>query len=335
MADYNKWLPLFLGANEEATKTNNFILSGAIALDQELSARLALGGNVVEVRGFQHIGDGAAEYVEPNYDETDNAPSNKFVQHVVKTAALDRNSTWREADLEAQLANASAIPGAIITLGQYMNQKRNKALNTILKTLFGTNGALVSTHLNDISVTTDTAPGATNKVSEDAIIDTLSVFEDRQGDNNVLVMHADIYRALQKADLITTTRMSEQNIMFRTFLGFPIVLDNAVTKEADTVYTGGTAYQYNTYVVGAGAIRMGNSAPGVPIEFHREPLQANGGGMEYLTLRDRFAFGVGGVSFTGSVAGKTVADSEIATAASWTKVFADKNIRVACIRTNG
>jgi hypothetical protein len=60
----------------------------------------------------------------------------------------------------------------------------------------------------------------------------------------------------------------------------------------------------------------------------------DGGGADRLHYRDQFAFYVPGMSFTGSIAGDNVTDTELATTGNWTKVYDNKAIGVAALKHN-
>jgi hypothetical protein len=82
---------------------------------------------------------------------------------------------------------------------------------------------------------------------------------------------------------------------------------------------------YTTYLFGAGAIGYGEGAPPVPTETDRDSLA----GEDYLITRKHFLLHPRGVKWNeASVAGDSPTNAELATAANWTRVYENKNIRI-------
>ena len=112
-------------------------------------------------------------------------------------------------------------------------------------------------------------------------------------------------------------------------------MDDSITTEtidAKTVYT--------SYLFGMGAIALGNGRDTTPVdggfgtwevEFSREALEHD----SIMIHRWRNIMHPRGVKWTDtSVADDTPSNAELATAANWSRVYEQKNVRVVRVRSN-
>lgn len=321
---------VFFGyVQEQSTKKNALVNSGIVPTDPMIVSGLSGGGKTFNVPGFQHIADTSNDYNVSSDDPQSAATANKIQTTQQIASRLERNAVWGGADLAAQLAGADPMAAAANMVGGYQAHQRQKTLVNMMTGVF--DSADMSNAVNDIAVEDGDNATAGNLISNDAIIETLTPFDDMQGTSNVLAVHGDIYRALQKNNLITFEPSSAQNIGFGTYLGFTLLVDSSVPKVAGGV----TGYKYTSYVIKPGAVGFGNAAPRVPVEVDREPLEGDGGGVEYLIVRDTYTFHPYGMKWTGSPAGVTPNNSELAAGSNWTRVYNQKNVGLAALVTNG
>lgn len=321
---------VFFGYVQEAsTKKNALVNSGIVPVDPMIVSGLSGGGKTFNVPGFQHIADTSNDYNVSSDDPTSTASANKIQTTQQIAARLDRNAVWGGADLAAQLAGTDPMSAAANMVSAYQTTQRQKTLVNMLTGVFAS--ADMSDAVNDVSIADGNNAASANKISNEAIIDTLAPFDDMQGMNNVLVVHGDIYRNLQKNNLITFEPSSTQNIGFGTYLGLTLLVDSSVPKVAGGV----SGSVYTSYVMKPSAVGFGAVAPRVPVEVEREALQGDGGGVEYLIVRDAFSYHPYGMKWTGSPAGVTPANSELAVGTNWTRVFNQKNVGLAALQTNG
>jgi hypothetical protein len=103
---------------------------------------------------------------------------------------------------------------------------------------------------------------------------------------------------------------------FATYLGKRVIVDDGHPVNAGV---------YTTYLFGSGAIGLGNGAAPVPTETDRDSLA----GVDVLINRQHFILHPRGVKWTeDTVTGVSPSNAELETAANWTRVYENKNIRV-------
>ena len=312
-----------------STQANRLVMSGAVASDAALTSGLAGGGKTFNVTGWKSISDSANDYNVSSDNPASSATANNVQTSQQIAARLDRNAVFGSADLAAHLAGADPMASAASELGNYQSTQRTKTLINILTGTFA--AASMSAARNDIAIADGAAATTANLISNDSIIDTLAPFDDMQGLGNILFVHGDVYRALQKNNLITFEASSAQNIGFGTYLGLTLVVDSACPKVA-----GGTSgFKYTSYIMKPGAVGFGAGMPRIPVEVERRSREGNGGGVEYLTVRDAYAYHPYGMKWVGTPSGSTPSNSELAVGTNWLRVYAQKNVGLSALITNG
>ena len=110
--------------------------------------------------------------------------------------------------------------------------------------------------------------------------------------------------------------LATDNTKIPTYMGKRVIVDNGMPLDGDVL---------TSYIVGEGAIGLGNGAAPVPTETDRDALA----GDDILINRQHFLLHPRGVKFTNkSVAGSSPTNAELATASNWERVYEPKNIRI-------
>lgn len=312
---------------EESDKANRLIQSGLLSNDPIISAKLDGGGTVFNMPHWRHISENGGDYVVPTDDNTVATPT-AIVGRTQSTVRVERAKTFGAAKLSAALAGSDPVMAAATMLGNYRAAQRQRILISFLKGFLSASGMSAT---NDIAEKTLVASVVdANRIDADGVIDSQAPFGDFS-DPNMMAMciHSDVYRKLQKQNLITFEPTSAQNIGFGTYLGMTLIVDDQMPKtNFDT-----TGYYYSTYFVRMGDIKfgVGNLPANEAIEVHREPLEGNGGGAEYLITRDCFSYHLDGMKWVGgSVAGDLPTDAEIADGANnWALAAVQKTVGIA------
>jgi len=316
---------------EQSNKADRLIQSGAVVAQPALDALLAGGGTTFNVPSWNPITNPNDDYDVGTDDPTDIATPVAITARKQVGVRLEFNKSWASADLAASLAGSDPMSAAAMQLGQYQASRRQRVLVKQLTGMFGATN--MSTSVNNISITTGTLADA-NYISAGATIDTTSAWGDYAANNvgKILVVHSDVHRRLQKQNLIDFQPTNAQDIGFGTYLGMTLLVDDGTVK--DTTVSGYPVY--TSYIIGQGGVGFGYSRPKMPVEVQREALQGNGAGVEYLIMRDCFTYHVAGMKWLGgSVAGDIPTLAELATAANWTRVFDQKMVPIAALKTNG
>lgn len=299
--------------DEERTKVNRLVQSGALVNDPFLAAFLAGGGNSVNVPSWKNT-DTDGENVDSD-DATDTTPTNLNKMETSEQVAIriNRNGIWGSADLVATLAGDDPMGAAARMVAGFQVQKRQQAMISVLKGLLNATGPLAA-GVQTYGTTIDA----------DHVIDAQAPFADEQAImGSTLVMHSKVWRDLQKAELIDFEPTSTQNIGFGTYLGYTLAVDD------DVEVVSGTPDTYYTYVLGAGSFGTADGRPRVPVEVEREATYAEGGGIERLIVRDQYVMHPYGCSYTptGGLPNNPT-NAALATVADWSLVFPRKKVKI-------
>ena len=140
-------------------------------------------------------------------------------------------------------------------------------------------------------------------------------------------MHSDTYNYLKKTDNISFEKQSLGAAEITTYRGMRIIVNDSLPKVAGST----SGFKYTTYLFGQGAFGLGQGSAPVPTETDRDSLA----GEDILITRTHFLMHPRGIAFkSGSVAGTTPTNAELALATNWDRVYARKNVRIASIVHN-
>lgn len=311
---------------ERTAERSALLQSGVAVRDAAFSDLAKSGGSILNMPHWEDLsGNSEADTDDPTNDGTPKkitATNEKAIMHY-------RRGSWGRSDLAASVAGDD--PMKVIADGVADWWNRDIESYVLVPTLNGmfnaSNGVLRTTHSLDVSIADGNNATASNLISPESVIDTAKLLGDQWRKVKAIAVHSVVHSRLQKLGLIETVRLADQNIEFETFLGRRLI-------ETDSCYSvaGGTSGTvYSTYLFGEGTFAWGDGAPLVPTEIERKGLA----GASYLINRKHFFLHPRGVSFTGSIAGVTPTNVELATGSKWTKVYETKNIPLLELRTNG
>lgn len=224
---------------------------------------------------------------------------------------LRRGKAWGVNDLAANLAGDDPMRAIGDLVAAYWSRDLQTTLIKILTGVFG--AASMSGNVSDISA----GVGDAAKISASAIVDAFQLLGDAKSTLTGIMMHSAVEAALSKQDLITTIRNSEGKVVMKSYMEKQVIVDDGCPV------TDGT---YSTFLFGAGAFALGNGNPVgfVPTETDRDSLA----GEDYLINRKTLILHPRGVAFTGTPAGSSPTNTELATGTNWTRKYANKAIRV-------
>jgi hypothetical protein len=318
---------LFFPFVQEPSVYKSALISSAAVLrsDGSLQTGLSAGGSTFNYRSFTSIANDANDYNISSDDPTSDGTANKVSSEKQIVHRLDRNAIFSVTDMAAHLAGVDPMSAIVGEIGAYRAKQRQKiALGYLLG---------VTLKLNDgVDVAAEAIGSYTSatRIGPDSIIDAQAPWDDEVPEGLILVVHGDVYRRLQKDNLIDFTPTNVQDVGFGTYLSMTLVVDSTVPKTAGST----DGFKYTSYLLRPSALAMGVGTPKNPAEFERKALSSDGGGTEYLVIRDTLAFHVRGMSFAGAVVGLTPTIAEVSAAADWDKVWERKNIGVSYLITN-
>lgn len=308
----------------ELTKeTDAFFTSGIVKEDGRISDEMGKGGYVINMP-FWH--DLAGEDTVTSDDPTSSiVPHNVTAERQIAVVCR-RAVAFASADLAGILAGDDPMKVVATRIAPLWRRRMQTALLSTVQGVFGSttfkNKALV-----DIS--TDTTPAEANYLSAEAIIDAKATMGDAADDIKVIAMDSWVYHKLQKMNLIEYIPDARGEVNIPTYMGMRVVVNDGILPG-----TSGTNTTHTVYLFAPGAIGYGESMPKVPVAEERDEAAGDGEGIEYAYFRRHFVLHPYGFKFTGSPAGKSPTNVELATGTNWTAVFERKNIPIAALTFN-
>jgi hypothetical protein len=306
---------------------SRLVQSGAMVSDSALSALLSGGGKTFDLPFWKDLADTAANI---SIGSTGTPASILNVTSAKEIGVrLSRNQVWGSVDLAEALAGEDPMAIIAARVAPYWTRQLQLAALATMAGVFADNTANDSgdyTH----DITGAYAAGVTD-FSAEAFIDALATMGDSESDLGVVVMHSVVYAKAKKNNLIDFVSDSANGLAaaIPTFLGRQVLVDDGMPVATQ---------DYDTFILGAGALRFGSGVPKVPLESMRQPLDATGGGSEYLVSRVEWMIHPTGHAYSGTAAdgGPSNAGTanNLAAAGSWNRVAAErKQVKIARLRT--
>lgn len=273
-------------------RRNAFFNSGAVVTSPVVVPET---GRTVQVPSW----DGLAGAAEDLSDTTPLTPS--VLDSSLQIAPiLAKGKSWNYSDLVG--ANTQSDPaGEVATklAGFWSGVYNTSALAASVGAAQGIDNA--GSIVRDVSAET----GGDELVSGANIVQTRGLFGEFQDLPMVLVVHSDVYTALNEQDLIDTERNSEGQLI-RVYQEMPIV----PAKNPNLV----DGSNYRTMLVRQGGVLAGFGSNDLQfLEFDRD-IQS---GFNSFASRQRFVMHPAGSQFTGNPAGVSATDAELADSANW------------------
>lgn len=315
---------------EEKTRLIN---AGVLVRDSMIDNMLAGGGltfNVPSWKDLLNDDENVSTDTTYDYDGGDNsAPKNTSTSQEI-AVRLSRNQSWSTADLAQALAGSDPMASIADRVANYWARRLQAAFVATVTGVFADNAAApAGTEHTQNDMTNDISgssfiDGVTN-FSAEAFLDAAVTMGDSMEDLVAVMVHSVVYNRMQKNNLIDFVPDSQGAVNIPTFLGRRVIVDDTMPVSANV---------YNTWLFGAGSVRLGIGSPRVPTEIDREPSAGNGGGQEILYSRVEWSLHPVGHKYAGTApsGGPTNAatSNNLAHSGSWQRVFAQrKQIKIA------
>ena len=306
---------------DRTTELNTFINSGIASPDARVAQLIngsPEGGRFIYLPSFNPL-DGEDEVFGED-DVTIGGIDTKEA----KATLLIRQKAWGSTDLAQVLSGADPMGAIAQLIADWRNTREQAVYLSILKGLFGTQGALTE-HLNDISGKS----GNDALISNSATLDTKQLLGDHYASLGMVFMHSAVYTYLQKNGMISRTPIfdpSKSPIEMEEYLGYRIKVDDAMPV------TNGV---YDTYFLGKNSfIRQDGTPEGfVATETDRDKL----GAKNILIHRWCQIITPRGLSWKsdGTYTDNTKkypANIDLANPANWELATDHKKVALACLR---
>lgn len=290
---------------ERTAEKSALYQSGIIQADAQLNALAQSGGTLLQMPFWSDL-TGDDEVLSDTGSLTAGAiTASKDIARLHM-----RGRAWGVNDLAKALSGDDPMGVVGDLVANYWARRMQAALVKTLDGVFA--AASMSGNLHDITAVT----GADTFTGEH-FIDATHKLGDAEDQLTAIMVHSATYSSMRKQNLIDFIPNSQGVYDIPTYMGKRVIVDDGLPIVSTTNYT--------TYLFGAGAIGYGEGAPPVPTETDRDSLA----GEDYLITRKHFLLHPRGVKWTeASVAGDSPTNAELATAANWTRVYDNKNIKI-------
>lgn len=318
---------------------SRIIASGALVRDEAIDQELASGGLTFHTPSFKDLDNDEDNVGSDEADDRFTGGSNNSAPKKIGTAdeisvRLSRNQSWSSSDLASALIGVDPMDAIAGRVSGYWARRLQAAFVATMKGVFADNAAApdASEHTqndltNDISGASYEA-GVTNFTAP-AFLDAAVTMGDSMDSLGLVLVHSIVYNRMQKNNLIDFVEDSEARVRIPTFLNRMVVVDDGLPA------SGGV---FESWMFGAGAVRLGMGLPKVPTETKRDPDSGNGSGSEILYNRTEWCIHPVGHQFavTATKGGPSNASTagNLAHAASWKRAYSErKQIKIARLIT--
>lgn len=219
---------------------------------------------------------------------------------------------WGSNDLAGAFAGDDPMKAIAELVAAYWARQEQKKLLSVLKGIFAATGPLATTHTLDISGLT----GNLNLIKNDDLINAMALLGDSGHALTGILCHSAVMYDLAKKKLLDAKYSqlpADMKPEFQSFLGRQVIADDSCPV---------TSGVYTTYLFAKGAIGYAEGGAPVPTETDRDSLSGN----DILINRKHLIIHPRGVKW--SLTTGNPASTALETAANWTKVYTDKNIRI-------
>lgn len=293
-----------------STEHSAIIQSGVAVADARVAANISAGGTLVNMPFWNDL-SGDDEVLSDNASlTTGNITSGKDI-----AAVMYRGRGWSVNELAAVISGSDPMGSLMNRIGAYWVRQEQKVLTSTLAGLFATGGVLTTGSTKHLNATTAAIDAA-------AVLDTKQLLGDASNQLSLLVMHSAVYTDLQKKNLIQFIPASQSQIQIPTYLGYRVIVDDAL-EPVDGAYT--------TYLLAGGSFGRNNGTPTHLTSFEKDRDAAAGN--DRVFTRRAFTMHPYGVKFkSATVAGATPSNNELATVGNWEAVYDSKNIGIVALQ---
>lgn len=319
---------------EDSIQKNVLTTSGIIPVSPLMSAFMAGAGQIYTLPTLVNPDLGQVAANVPTGDSAVTATPEVVTGRSQKFIKNSRNRTFNVNGLVTNVIGVDPLDALVASTSLMINQWRQRSLVAQLNGLLDPATGVAKANTLKIASESVAGQGAGTKISTNptsSILDALyTAWGDAGTGDTVLIMHSDVWRTIAKTNTTAFVPPSIQNPQFKSFIGYPVLVDDNLGKRAGTT----DGFVYTIYAIKAGAVQFGYTPDAKPFEIFPQPLQGNGAGGEVAVARDWFGYHVTGTSFTGSAAGDVPTDTELATMAKWGLTYPNKAVGIAALVVN-
>jgi hypothetical protein len=331
----NLWTPdIWIQGMREKQATFPSVLNSGVAVRNATFDAIATGaGTSANVPFFKDDVSNQADAIQVE----DTAPTIQGITSGLQVAPiLNRETNNRVTALAAQVSGADPVGEFINALTTRRLKQRNTTLIALLRGAFaglGASGAAAA--LDDVRLdafdetgndaTSDQTMGADLFITGKALLGELA--DDLM--NGAMICHPNVIASLERSDKDSFKSGVESGLPFKitTYRGIPIFSSESLVRAGTT-----NGFVYETYLLARGVVALGEKPqqggtaadPAIDVASlnYNPDVNLNN---ERIYDRTRFLMHLNGMKYTGTPAGQSATNAELATAADWDLVYQTAN----------
>lgn len=288
-------------------------------------------GKLVELPFWKDL-DGS---VEVNYS-SDNPASDATPQKVAQGEQIARkafvNQGWSATNLATELAmGPNAMAQIRSRTDRYFARQWQRRLIAASQGILADNVANDSGDMvYDIASESVSGQSAATEFSQDAFVEAAYTMGDMVDGVTAIAVHSSVAKQITKLNGAEDVRDSEGNLLYRSYLGRRIIVDDGLPVIAGTT----DGFKYVSVLFGPGAFGYGVGDPARPVAVEYDEAAGDGAGVESLWLRNTWLLHPFGFQQTGTPAADSFTLTELQAATSFNRVIERKNVPMAFLITN-
>lgn len=308
-----------------------FFESGVITRNGLLDEIANAAGKTAELPFWKDL-DGSVEVNYSNDNPADIATPQKVVQGEQIARKAFVNQGWSATDLASELAmGPRAMEHIRARTDAYFTRQWQRKLVASCNGLLADNVASNSSDMV-VNVAAEVTGSVTSSTlfNRDAFTEAAFTMGDAKDGLRAIAVHSAILKQMVKNDDIVYIPDSQGQLTIPTYMGLRVIVDDGMPVRAGTT----SGFVYTSMLFGEGAFGYGVGSPTVPVAVQREEDQGDGGGLETLWVRNTWLLHPFGYQSTGTPAGVSFTNAELAAATSWARILERKLVPIAFLQTN-
>ncbi|OJT01228.1 major capsid protein [Marinobacter nauticus] len=288
-------------------------------------------GKIVELPFWNDL-DGSVEVNYGSDDPSSSATPQKLTQGEQIARKAFVNQGWSAANLASELAmGGSAMDAIRAKTSRYFARQWQRRLIAAVNGVMADNVANDSGDMvHDVAAEAIASQTADTRFNQDAFIEAAYTMGDAVDGVTAIAVHSAVAKQITKLNGAEDVRDSEGNLLYRSYLGRRIIVDDGLPVVAGTT----DGFKYVSVLFGPGAFGYGVGTPAKPVAIQEDEDAADGAGVETLWERNTWLLHPFGFQQTGTPAGLSYTQAELASATSWDRILDRKLVPLAYLITN-
>ncbi|WP_416355549.1 major capsid protein [Aureimonas phyllosphaerae] len=321
--------PLFLPTTiQRIAQLSRLRNSPIVSNDPEIQ-RFANGpGDIVQMPFWNDL-NGASNVSSDDPAQT--AVPNKLTQGQDMARKNRRNNGWQSANLVAAVLAEDPLDVVAQLIAEYWVRDEETVLGQVVNGIFASSGMAG----NKLDVASEAGATTPVKLDPEVAANAYALLGEYGQTLSGVLMHSRVYYNLRAQRAIQKFQDPVSGLSFDTWDDKRVYVSDACPRVAGST----SGFKYTSYLFGDGALAYaeatGEGGPKKPVEIESAASAGNGEGIETVWYRRHFVLHPRGIAFTGSPAGNSPTNAELANGSNWTRRYDPKLLRMVAVVTNG